>query len=79
MNKDAFYKWMESNDFYPEHSHKWMVGVYNKYEGVEAIHRYFGTFDDKLKAREWASEYKDKYTTTGFITNIKIFPICEVL
>ena len=79
MNKDNFYQWVEENDTYPEHSHKWMVGVYNKYEGVEAIHRYFGTFDDKLKAREWASEYKDKYTTTGFITNIRIFPICEVL
>lgn len=79
MNKEDFYKWVESNDFYPEHSHKWMVGVYNKYEGVEAIHRYFGTFETKEEARVWASEYKDKYTTPGFITSIKIFPICEVL
>ena len=79
MNEADFYKWVESNDTYRTQSHKWMVGVYNKYEGVEAIHRYFGTFETKEDAREWASEYKDKYTTPGFIKSIRIFPIFNVL
>ena len=39
MNKDAYYSWIEENDTYPEHSHKWIVGLYNKYEGVEEIGR----------------------------------------
>lgn len=78
-DKDSFYHWVEQNDSYPEHSHKWIAGVYNKYKGVEAIHRYFGVFQTQQQAREWASKYKDKYTTEGFITSIRVFPICEVI
>jgi hypothetical protein len=79
MEKDEFYQWIEENDTYPEHSHKWMVGLYNKYKGVEAVHRYFGPFETQEKARVWASDYKDKYTKPEFITSIRILPICEVL
>ena len=79
MNKDEYYSWIAENDTYPEHSHKFIVGLYNKYEGVRALHRYFGPFGTQKEAREWAADYKDKYTKPGFITEIRIFPICDVL
>jgi hypothetical protein len=79
MNKEEYYDWIDSNDSYPEHSHKFIVGVYNKYKGVEGLHRYFGPFETNEEARKWASEYKDKYTTPDFIKSIRIFSICEVL
>ncbi len=28
MNKDEYYDWIDSQDTYPEHSHKWIVGLY---------------------------------------------------
>ena len=79
MNKDAYYSWIEDNDTYPEHSHKWIVGLYNKYEGVEAFHRYFGTFETKLQAKEFAADYKEKYTKPDFISSVRCFPLCEVV
>jgi hypothetical protein len=79
MNKDEYYEWVEENDTYPAHSHKWMVGFYNKYEGVEAFYRFFGTFSTKEEAKEFATEYRDKYTKPGFISSIRCFPLCEVL
>ena len=79
MDKEEYYKWIESNDFYPEHSHQWIVGVYNKYKGVEAVHRYFGTFTNRNEAKIFASNYRDKFTKPGFITRVKIFPLCEVV
>lgn len=77
--KDEYYQWVEENDSYPEHSHKWMVGLYCKYKGLEAVHRYFGPFDTNEQARSWAADYKDKYTKPDFIKSIRIHPICEVL
>jgi hypothetical protein len=79
MNKDEYYDWIAENDTYPEHSHKWIVGLYNKYEGVEALHRYFGAFDTREEAKVFAADYKDKYTKPGFISKTKIFPLCEVV
>ena len=79
MNKDAYYDWIAENDTYPTHNHKWIVGLYNKYEGVEALHRYFGVFETQNEARIFASNYKDKYTKPGFISKTKIFPMCEVV
>lgn len=79
MNKDAYYNWIDENDTYPKHSHKWIVGLYNKYEGVEALHRYFGPFDTKEDAKVFAADYRDKYTKPDFITRSKIFPLCEVV
>ena len=79
MNKDAYYSCIEDNDTYPEHSHKWIVGLYNKYEGVEAFHRYFGTFETKQEAKEFAADYKEKYTKPGFISSVRCFPLCEVV
>ncbi len=79
MNKDAFYSWVEENDTYPSHNHKFIVGVYNKYEEVKGLHRYFGPFDTNKDARVFASEYKDKYTKPGFIVDIRVFPLCEVI
>jgi hypothetical protein len=79
MNKDAYYDWIDENDTYPSHSHKWIVGLYNKYEGVEALHRYFGPFETKNEAWVFAADYRDKYTKPGFISKTKIFPMCEVV
>jgi hypothetical protein len=79
MNKDAYYEWIEENDTYMDHSHKWIVGLYNKYEGVEALYRFFGTFETKQEAKEFAANYRKKYTKPGFISSIRCFPLCEVL
>jgi len=79
MNKEAYYSWIDENDTYPEHSHKWIVGLYNKYEGVEAFYRYFGTFETKLQAKEFAADYKEKYAKPGFISSVRVFPLCEVV
>jgi hypothetical protein len=79
MNADAYYDWVNENDTYPEHSHKWIVGLYNKYEGVEGLHRYFGVFETKLQAKEFAAEYREKHTKPGFISSIRLFPLCEAL
>ena len=79
MNKDAYYDWIAENDSYPEHSHKWIVGLYNKYEGVEALHRYFGPFEDRVEAKIFIQHYKEEYVEPDFITRSKIFPLCEVL
>lgn len=78
MNKDEYYEWVEENDTYPEHSHKFLVGVYTKYEGIEAIHRYFGTFETKEEAKVFAADYREKYTKPGFILTVKILPLCVV-
>jgi hypothetical protein len=79
MNKDAYYDWIAENDTYPEHSHQFFVSVYTKYEGIEAIHRYFGTFPTRKEAKIFAADYRDKYTKPGFITMTRIFAMCEVL
>ena len=81
-NKDEYYKWIEENDTYPEHSHKWIVrtftdeGVYN---ANEVFYRNFGPFETKEEAKEFIENYKVKYTTEGFITRYSIQGLCEVL
>ena len=79
MTSDAYYSWIAENDTYPEHSHKWIVGLYNKYEGIEGYHRYLGPFETKEEAKTFATNYKKTYTKPGFISSMKIFPLCEVL
>jgi hypothetical protein len=79
MNKDAYYEWIDENDTYPKHSHKWIVALYNKYESVEALHRYFGPFETREEAKIFISHYKEEYVKPNFITHSKIFPLCEVL
>jgi len=79
MNKDAYYNWIDENDTYPEHSHKWIVGLYNKYEGVEGLHRYFGTFETKKEAKVFAADYRKKYTKPGFISSVRVLPLCEIV
>ena len=79
MNKNAYYDWIEENDTYPEHSHKWIVALYNRHEGVEGFHRYFGTFETKKEAKVFAADYRKKYTKPGFISNVRVFPLCEVV
>lgn len=79
MNKDAYYKYIEENDTYPEHSHKFFVALYTKYEGIEGYHRYLGPFDTREDAKVFAADYKDKYTKPEFISKTKIFPMCEVV
>jgi hypothetical protein len=80
MNKDAYYDWIDSQDSYPEHSHKWIVGLYTPDGGrFDMLHRYFGPFEDKLQAKEFAANYREKYTKPGFISSIRVFPLCEVV
>ncbi len=79
MNKESYYDWINSQDTYSEHSHKFIVGLYNKYEGVEALHRYFGTFSTKEEAKVFAADYREKYTKPGFISSVRVFPLCEVV
>jgi hypothetical protein len=79
MNKDSYYDWIAENDTYPEHSHQFFVALYTKYEGIEAIHRYFGTFPTREEAKVFATNYRDKYTKSGFITMTRVFAMCEVL
>jgi len=80
VNKDEYYDWIAENDTYPEHSHKWIVGLYTPDGGrFDMLHRYFGPFEDKLQAKEFAANYREKYTKPGFISSIKIFPLCSVL
>ena len=80
MNKDAYYDWIAENDTYPQHSHQWIVGLYTPDGGrFDMLHRYFGPFEDKLQAKEFAANYREKYTKPGFISSIRVFPLCEVL
>jgi hypothetical protein len=79
MNREEYYKHIEENDFYPEHSHKWIVRTYTKYEGVEALHRCFGVFETQNEAKEFIENYKVKYTTKGFISSVRVFPLCSVV
>ena len=78
MNKDEYYDWIESHYTYPEHSHKWIVGLYNGGR-CDHLHRYFGPFETKLQAKEFAADYKEKYTKPGFISSVRVFPLCEVV
>jgi hypothetical protein len=79
MNKDEYYNWIAENDTYPVHSHQFFVALYTKYEGIEAIHRYFGTFPTREEAKVFAANYRDKYTKPGFITMTRIFAMCGVV
>ena len=81
MTKEDYYKYIEENDTYPEHSHKWIVRTFiYSYDGTgEEYHRNFGTFETKEEAKEFIKNYKVKYTTKGFITRYSIQPLCEVL
>ena len=76
MNKEEYYKYIEENDTYPEHSHKWIVRTYT---GDKLFYRNFGTFETKEEAKEFIENYKVKYTTKGFITRYSIQGVCEVL
>ncbi len=69
---------LAENDTYPEHSHKWIVGLYTG-ERPEFLHRYFGPFSTKQEAKVFALDYREKYTTPGFISSVKVFPLCEVV
>jgi hypothetical protein len=76
MTKEDYYKYIEENDTYPEHSHKWIVRTYT---GDKMFYRNFGTFETKEEAKEFIENYKVKYTTKGFITRYSIQGLCEVL
>jgi hypothetical protein len=81
MDREEYYKWIEENDTYPEHSHQWIVRTYiDSYDGTsEEFYRNFGTFETKEQAKEFIRNYKIKYTTKRFITKYHIQPLCEVL
>ena len=76
MDREEYYKYIEENDTYPEHSHKWIVRTYT---GDKLFYRNFGTFETKEEAKEFIENYKVKYTTKGFITRHSIQGVCEVL
>ena len=75
MSKEEYYKWIEENDTYPEHSHKWIVRTYT---GGELFYRNFGTFDTKKEAKEFIENYKKTYTTKGWITRYSIQALAEL-
>ena len=82
MDKEAYYKYIEENDTYPEHSHKWIVKTFtdtSDFNPNELFYRNFGTFETKEEAKEFIENYKVKYTTKGFITRYSIQGLCEVL
>jgi hypothetical protein len=83
MNKEDYYKYIEENDTYPPHSHKWIARTYTterNYIPVETLfYRNFGPFETKEEASEFIADYKMKYTTRGFITRTSIEPLCEAL
>jgi hypothetical protein len=80
MNKDAYYDWIAENDSYPEHSHKFLVALYTPDGGrFDMLHRYFGPFETQNEARVFASNYREKYTKPGFISSMRVFPLCEVV
>ena len=76
MDREEYYKYIEENDTYPEHSHKWIVRTYT---GDKLFYRNFGTFETKEEAKEFIENYKVKHTTKGFITRYSIQGVCEVL
>ena len=76
MNREEYYKHIEENDFYPEHSHKWIVRTYT---GDKLFYRNFGPFETKDEALLFIGGYKMKYTTQGFITRWTVQALCEVL
>ena len=77
MNKDEYYSWIAENDTYPPHSHKFIVEFYTG--EVYQFYRRFGTFDTRTEARKWSRNYREKYTTPGFISQIIITKMCEVI
>ena len=80
MTKDEYYQWVEENDFYPEHSHQWIVRTYTDTSGrCEMFYRNFGPFETQEKARSWIDNYKKQYTKPGFISRISIEAICATL
>lgn len=82
MSKEEYYKYIEENDFYPEHSHQWIVRTYTDagvYNPNEVFYRNFGPFSSKEEASKFIAEYKMKYTTKGFITRCSIEAMCGVL
>jgi ribonucleotide reductase beta subunit family protein with ferritin-like domain len=82
MNKEEYYKYIEENDTYPEHSHKWIVRTYTDagiHNPNEVFYRNFGPFNTKDEAVLFIGGYKMKYTTQGFITRWTVQALCEVL
>ena len=81
MNREEYYKYIEENDSYPEHTHQWIVRTYiDTYDGTDKMfYRNFGPFETKEKAKEFIENYKVKYTTKGFITRWSVQALCGVL
>ena len=85
MDREEYYKYIEENDTYPSHSHKWIVRTYTfgPFSDVggkkDMFYRTFGTFETKEEAKEFIENYRVKYTTKGFITRYSIQGLCEVL
>ena len=54
MEKEEYCKYIEENDTYPEHSHKWIVRTYTDagaYNPNEVFYRNFGPFLQKKMRR----------------------------
>ncbi len=75
MTKEEYYEWVNLQDAYPEHSHKFIVALYTG----KILHRYVGPFEDQVDAKVFIQHYKEEYTKPGFITKSSIIPLCEVL
>jgi hypothetical protein len=75
MTKEEYYEWVNLQDTYPEHHHKFIVALYTG----KILHRYVGPFEDQVDAKVFIQHYKEEYTKPGFITKSSIIPLCEVL
>lgn len=79
MDREKYLQWVAERDNYPKHEHSFFVTFYTNYEGKKTLHRYFGPFPSKETAKEWAFLYRKKYTRPGFIADMRIQAMCEVL
>jgi hypothetical protein len=68
MNKEEYYKYIEENDTYPSHSHKWIARTYTDRGAPyndKMFYRNFGPFETSQEAKRFLDNYKAKYTTKG--------------
>jgi len=84
MNKEEYYKYIEENDTYPSHSHKWIVITYT---GDKLFYRNFGTFETKEEPKpdyykgekSYADELKKlRDTSTIPVSKIKSYDLDDL-
>ena len=71
MDKEEYYKYIEENDTYPEHSHKWIVKTFtdtSDFNPNELFYRNFGTFETKEEAKEFVLKFgKEEFISLNIL------------